>query len=458
MRLDISSMTHVGRKRGHNEDAFFTDPELGLCVVCDGLGGVAAGEVASRMACDILRRFFEDNRARLRQCAEAVSFFHTTGTKALLAEAAQLAHQAIRGSAAASKERNGMACTMVMLLALGEHVAIAHVGDSRAYLHRKGRLYALTRDHNYAIEAVHSGNSSLQELMHSDKGARLTRCLGYPTPAIEIDVLVLEPMEGDSFLLCSDGVTTHLDSDELLEILECEKPAHVPDALVAECNACGGTDNITAVVALVSGRSPDSDARLASRIISFRGIPVFSRLGLVELMRVFNLCQEREYAADEPIIREGDDDHRLFVCLSGHAQVRKNGNKIASIRPNDVFGEMSLLENVPRSADVVADKPTVVLVFERDNFVNIMRQEPWMAIKMLFPMVQNLNRRLRRTNDKLSQSLLMVASAGAGSAKSSPAGQAQRLVAAEDSVVSALLTEDQLLGFETALYGAGEDV
>lgn len=454
-------MTHVGRRRDHNEDAFFVDEALGVFAVCDGLGGQAAGEVASRMACDVIRDFLAAHPDRLAACRRVTTVFNCADITALITEAVQSAHEAIRASALASPTRSGMACTLVLLVRLDNHVAVAHLGDSRAYLARRGRLHALTRDHNFAVEAVHSGNMSLQELMNSNKGGRITRCLGGPSPLAEPDILVLEPVGGDMFLLCSDGVTTHLGAQEIQDIMQGETLAHIPEALVAECNMCGGIDNITAVVVGVSGQTPEHDKELSDRILSFRKMPIFSRLDLVELTRIFNCCRMQEHKPGDFIIRDGDDDHRLFICLSGHAEVRKKGGRLASVRPNDAFGEMALLENAPRSADVVADKPTVTLAFDREDFVEIMRQEPWMAIKMLFPLAQHLNHRLRKTNDKLAKVAtelarmqLAVTASGTDTSDSIPMLELIEPPSTPglgDTTTS--LTEDELQAFETALYG-----
>ncbi len=466
MKTTVSAMTHVGRKRQHNEDSFFSDEALGVFAVCDGLGGQAAGEVASRMACDVIRDYLVSHPDRLETCRGVTTVFNCADVSALIRDAVQAAHEAIRKSAAASPERAGMACTLVLMMALGNHVAFAHLGDSRAYLCRRNRLHALTRDHNYAIESVHSGTQSLQEMMNSNKGARITRCLGSPAPLVDPDVLVIEPMNGDTFLLCSDGVTTHLGSPDILDIMMSEKPAHVPETLIAECNACGGVDNITAVVVSITGQTLEHDKELVARISSFRRMPIFSRLDLVELTRIFNRCQMEKHEVGDYIITDGADDHRLFVCLSGHAEVRKKGGRLASVRPNDAFGEMALLENVPRSADVVADKPTTTLAFAREDFVDIMRQEPWMAIKMLFPLAQHLNHRLRRTNDKLARAVTELAElrvesvsvTGTGTVDTAesmhyPDPLLDQSIAPGLGDTSTSLSEDELQAFETALYG-----
>ncbi len=464
MKTTVSAMTHVGRKRQHNEDSYFTDEKLRVFAVCDGLGGQAAGEVASRMACDIIRDYLLSHLERLENCRRVTTVFNCADIIVLIRDAVQAAHEAIRKSAAASPDRAGMACTLVLMVVLGDHITFAHLGDSRAYLCRRGRLHALTRDHNYAIESVHSGSQSLQEMMNSNKGARITRCLGSPAPLVDPDVLVIEPMNGDTFLLCSDGVTTHLGSPDILDIMTSEKAAQVPEILISECNACGGVDNITAVVVGIEGQTLEHDKELASRIAFFRRMPIFSRLDLVELTRIFNRCQLQKHKAGDYIITDGADDHRLFVCLSGHAEVRKKGGRLASVRANDAFGEMALLENALRSADVVADKPTTTLAFAREDFVEIMRQEPWMAIKMLFPLAQHLNHRLRRTNDKLSkaatelselrvESLSVTGVADTAESLPFPDPLLDQTNAPGLGDMSTSLSEDELQAFETALYG-----
>lgn len=402
MKIHASAQTDVGRKREHNEDAFFTDADLGVHAVCDGLGGLSAGEVASRLACDTLRKFFRDHRAALESCRRTTNVFERSEIMALVKDAVQAAHLAVRHAGSADDSCAGMCCTLVMLLTMGRHVVVAHAGDSRAYLFRRNKVYPLTNDHTIAVEKVNAGLVPMQEMQHA-KGGLMTRCLGCPLPRIEPDVLVLEAMEDDRYLLCSDGVTIHLTQEMLAAVAAQSTAAAMPADLVKYCNQLGGKDNITAVVVALSGFPPGHDNELAERFRLFRRMPIFCRLGIIELTRILNRGHLAAYPTGAPIITDGADDHRLFVCLSGRAEVRKNGHKLGVIRPGESCGEMAMLENAPRSADVVAVAPTALFILPREEFVATMTREPWLAIKMLFPLTQHLNHRLRRLNEKQAQ-------------------------------------------------------
>lgn len=402
MNLSVHSLSDVGRSRDHNEDAFFCDAELGVHAVCDGLGGLAAGEVASRLACSTLQAFFRTRRAELEQCRRSTNVFSRETLLPLVHEAVQAAHAAIQAQGRANPDQAGMCCTLVMLVALDGHLAVAHAGDSRAYLWRRGNLIPLTHDHTIGNEAVGSGQAILQDMIGSRQAALITRCLGSGLPKVVPDVLIFEPMNEDRILLCSDGVTTHLGPDDLRTMLGDREPAEVPAGLVRRCNTLGGKDNITAVLATVAGRTPEQDKELTRRMAAFGRMPFFCRLGTIEMTRVLNRCRLRKFKAGETFIQDGADDHRLFVCLAGTAQVSKAGRHLADIRTGDAVGEMSLLENAPRSADVTATKDCVMIEFDRAEFIGLMNVEPWTAIKMLFPLAQHLNARLRQANAKLA--------------------------------------------------------
>ncbi len=237
MRFLFSGHTDVGKVRARNEDALLQLPLRGLAAVADGMGGHAAGDVASRIAVDIL-----DDRTREMGPDPA----HT------LADAVRAAHQAILKAARADPELQGMGTTLTALRVHEDHGAvIAHVGDSRAYRWRGDTLEQLTRDQTWVQEQVDAGTLSAERARNHPFASILTGALGIEDRDVEVEVLEPEVEPGDTFLLCSDGLIARLEDDDILAVLQ----AHPDDldaaahALVDAANEAGGPDNIT--VALV---------------------------------------------------------------------------------------------------------------------------------------------------------------------------------------------------------------
>ena len=241
MKLGRSTgATDAGRKRRRNEDAYVLEPPL--FGIADGMGGAQAGEIASRLAAAVLR---EDESAGAGE-DRVVS---------LIQEANRRVYQRSSEDAAAS----GMGTTMTVALVTDDIVSIGHVGDSRAYLIRDGRLDQLTEDHSLVAELMRSGKLSPEEAETHPQRSVITRALG-TEPDVDVDTFAIEPKEGDLFLLCSDGLTTMVDDQTILDVVE----RHQGDldaaakALIKAANRAGGEDNITVVCFEITAGAPET--------------------------------------------------------------------------------------------------------------------------------------------------------------------------------------------------------
>ena len=242
--------------RAGNEDNFFADTNgpRGLFVVADGMGGHAAGEVASEMAVHILTR----------ELLQAASFDEARATECV-AEALRRANVAIYQRTAEEVEKQGMGTTASVLFLLGARYVIGQVGDSRVYLLRDGRLRQLTKDHSYVQEQVDAGRLTVEQARYHPYSNVITRCVG-ASPAVEPDVYEGEVQAGDVFLVASDGLTGMVDDRRLQQLLLSRAtPARVVDALIAEANGRGGLDNITAVVVQVNTVDDDDHGERAGK-------------------------------------------------------------------------------------------------------------------------------------------------------------------------------------------------
>ncbi len=222
--------TDTGRQRRANEDALLA--RAPLYVVADGMGGAQAGEVASRIAVEV----FEPG---LRDAAEP---------ERALAALALLANERIHELSHSNAEQAGMGTTLTAVY-VGEHeVAIAHVGDSRAYCLREGELLRLTDDHTLVDELLRQGRLTPEEAIEHPQRSVITRALG-PEGVVEVDTRTFQARAGDVYLLCSDGLTTMLSEQEIVELLLAHPRLHdAGEALIAAANAAGGRDNVTVVL------------------------------------------------------------------------------------------------------------------------------------------------------------------------------------------------------------------
>jgi protein phosphatase len=228
--VEHASRTDQGRQRTANEDDYFAKPPY--FAVADGMGGAKAGEVASRLATEAFDAAADEDappELRLEQIARA-------------------ANRRIYELALADESRRGMGTTLTAALVTGDEVSLGHVGDSRAYRLRDGKLEQLTRDHSLVAELERSGQISAEAAESHPQRSIITRALG-PEADVEVDTYTISAGDGDVFLLCSDGLTSMISDDEVAAILRgADGLEAAADALVRAANQSGGKDNITVVL------------------------------------------------------------------------------------------------------------------------------------------------------------------------------------------------------------------
>jgi PPM family protein phosphatase len=242
VQLSVAAGTDVGRIRAGNEDSLYADAdqERGLFIVADGMGGHAAGEVASEMAVQIVARDLADLRDL--QLADA-------GDR--VAEALKAANRAIYERTIEEADKQGMGTTASCLMMGQGRYLIGHIGDSRVYLLREGVLRQVTKDHSYVQEQVDAGFLTPEQARYHPYSNVITRCVG-ANAVVEADVLTGEIQNGDLFLVASDGLTGMVEDPQLKKILESNQtPGRMVDAMITEANRRGGLDNITAVIVQV---------------------------------------------------------------------------------------------------------------------------------------------------------------------------------------------------------------
>jgi protein phosphatase len=249
MPYEFAGRTDIGRKRDHNEDALLVAPQFNLAVVCDGMGGHEAGEVASGIGVETVRRFFE-----IAADPEATWPFRYDRTKDeptnLLTVAVQWANQRIREeSEAGDGSRRGMGTTFVGVLLRDGRAHFAWVGDSRGYHFRGGALRPTTDDHSLLNELIRSGQISEEEIAGYQYRNVITRALGMPDlPGVDVTRVDLQP--GDICLVCCDGLTGMVSEERIAQVLASEPDLESAcGALVDEANANGGIDNVTVALA-----------------------------------------------------------------------------------------------------------------------------------------------------------------------------------------------------------------
>lgn len=248
MRIDFGARTDVGCVRELNEDNLRLVAELNLFILSDGIGGAAHGEVASELAVTTIEEHCRKAASDPSLPYEGDFRPDLTERTNRLASALRLANRAIFEAASANPDMRGMGATIVAIWLDGDRVSLAHVGDSRVYRLRQNTMEQLTRDHSLVAEQVRLGILTPEQAEHSEYQTMLIRALG-AADTVEVDADEQVMLDGDAYLLCSDGLSRMISDDKIAEaILSTKKAQKAADRLVELAKEAGGLDNVTAIL------------------------------------------------------------------------------------------------------------------------------------------------------------------------------------------------------------------
>lgn len=247
MTLEAWLVTDVGMVREHNEDSAYMESSKGFFIVADGMGGHAAGEVASAMAVDTVRKTLEGARGEIDTFKNAPSDAGRRGIVQLLQNAVLGAHQAVYQRGQAEPDKAGMGTTLDVVLVAGPEAFVAHVGDSRTYLIRDGKPSQITTDHTVAEVLVIEGKLTIEEAQVSPLRTILVNAIGVSAD-VGVEMAHVTLRKGDRILLCSDGMHDYFPADEeIAQRLSAEAPGKALAEMVELAKTRGGHDNITGI-------------------------------------------------------------------------------------------------------------------------------------------------------------------------------------------------------------------
>lgn len=428
-------LTDVGRVRDHNEDSFLVDKKLNLFVVADGMGGHAAGEVASSLASRTVREALSNERDALVEFEQGHGGTTRKDLLRLCESAVQQACSTVHAEGVADETKRGMGTTLDSLVIVGNRGFIAHVGDARIYLYRQGSVHQLTEDHSLINELLKRGRLSREQIEKVQYKNAVTRAVGV-YESVEVDVFDFDVLPGDRFLLCSDGLHGYLEETELGTLFEEVPEDELAQRLIDLANERGGKDNITAVIV----RVPDDEAgvdKLARevnlKLEILHQMPLFRFVTYQELVRVLNITDVRSYEHGDPVVEEGDDGSEMFIVLTGQVSVHSGDTIITRLGQGQHFGEMTLIDTAPRSASITADEPSKLLAIKRRDFFDLVRKDHGIAVKLLWSFLGVLSQRLRSTSRDL--------------------GDARQQLEAEDLTDELLQSDTALSAIETTASG-----
>ena len=403
MNLLSFSATHIGKVKDQNEDFYYANEQDGIFIIADGMGGHAAGEVASRMAVDVTLRSLQPRQEELGQLAAIDSAENRKRILAILEDVVRAADQAIYARAQNEPEKRGMATTIDVLFIINGSAFIAHVGDSRVYLIRNQQSFLLTTDHTLANHLSSQGKLSIEEIEKIPHKHALMRALGMAS-GTQIDAIHLDLLRGDKFLLCTDGLSHYFKSNnDLLSLWGEVTSQGTAEDMVQFANQHGGRDNTTVILVGIDDPGvSQKHVETTQKIRLLQHISLFKELSYQEMLQLLPLTQEVNVTAGQTLIKEGESGDELFILLSGRVEVTSEGVNITTLGPGNQFGELALVDDRPRSATIKALEPSRLLLLKRADFRQLTRNGE-LAPKLLWNLIFNISGRLRDTSWQLTE-------------------------------------------------------
>jgi serine/threonine protein phosphatase PrpC len=386
-----------------NEDAGRVWDATGLFAVCDGLSvGKGGGEVAAKAALDALGSWADTQADTIGKARTMNSKMVRDSVAHRLSLAFQEASHAVFQAAHAEPRLQSTCTTMDALLLLGSHALVAHVGSGRVYLVRGGELHQLTEDHTQLAHLRRTGKlADVSEAERASSAKRLLRAVGF-REEVQVDLFPVELEAGDRFVLLTDGVWSALPEEELEKLLLSKgKPREILSALHARVGVGKAKDNFSTLILDPAASAPAVAGTGAEAKIKMLGtVPAFSFLTYQELIRVINTGELVKLGAGQELWKEGASGDEMMLILSGAVDIVKNGKKLNSLKKGDVLGEMSMIDSAPRSAGVVTTEATNLLAFPREALYALLREEKELAVKFLWGVTMEMNKRLRAVSAK----------------------------------------------------------
>ncbi len=388
MHTISAGLSDVGKARQQNEDSFVANDELGFYAVSDGMGGHAAGEVASALALETVLGRVQQHRSELRQIAAGEA--DALQLSGIANRAVEEACMAVYRKATTNPDMSGMGCTLTFVVVAGSYAVLGHVGDSRCYLVRGGELHQLSTDHTIAGELLRSGHLSPEDVKTHQYGHALTRAIG-PQEAVQADILPFSLTPGDRLLLCSDGLSGYLATikETAAMVIDSDDLNVVVDGLIKHANDGGGRDNITAVVVKATAASKTSDVALSLaheaqiQIEAISSVPAFADLPLGHLSRTLAHCKVASFAEGDVVFSPGEKWAALTVVLDGSFSLGIGESDERTLRAGDNFGASALLRPKVASTTLRAAEPSRLLLLYGGEFDQLAKERPWLGVALL---------------------------------------------------------------------------
>lgn len=407
MRSFGFGLSTKGEAREPNEDFLLVDDQLGLYVVCDGIGGYNGGEVASHEAAREVARYVAGHQEALERIMKQPD---PTGALAGFGEdAVHAACERVSELAVWDPQLREMGTSITAVLVRDGRALMAHVGDTRLYLYRDEELHQLSRDHTMTAELIRRNVISEDDAVDHPYRHILTRSLGRGEHELA-DTLVIDLMQGDRLLLCSNGLSDFAGHSEAITDAMAEDDIEsIPEELLDLAESAGSTDDATAVVVHVEAdedtptERPSGSVQVDELFTALSRAALFEGLGLRQLQRLRNISEEVVFRKGQAALEEGKTVKGLYIVLRGSLAVTRGETALVELEPGDAIGTASLLHPRPARATVRPLKSSSLLFVPQTRFRMLCERFPRLGSILLRRVGLELSLAVERSQRQLAE-------------------------------------------------------
>lgn len=414
MKVRWFAETSEGKVREENEDFYLVDDSINLYIVCDGMGGHAAGRVASENAAGCTHEFILRHLPSIDIAADPAIVDEQM--KDLVISAVQASCKRLVQMGKEDPELVGMGTTLTLLLIYDSRAIMGHVGDSRLYMKRRGEVHQLSEDHTLINHLVKQGLLTKEKAKDSPYSHVLTQCVGREEN-VQVDTLVFDLLPNDICLLCSDGFYHFLKEDvsRLEHLLPHDDLDFVSDKdykvvlkqLLDSANEEDGSDNLTLIVVSAEAEATKILEEVSRRdevflkLDSLQQLYLFEGLPLQDLLRVVSSTQVYDCKQGKTLLNKGERGNCMYIIMDGQFDVIVEDTHLATLGPGAHFGEVALIADSPRTATVTCTKDARLIMLERNVVEHLIHQHKSIGIHLLHRLATKLSDRLIEVNTKL---------------------------------------------------------